>query len=96
MTAASLTYDAGFLAQCTMYTSAEPCAICAASAYWAGLGRIVYGLSEKRLKDFIGPNEKNLTMDLPCRVVLGAGQRTVSVVGPLIEEEAILLHKEFW
>ena len=29
-----------------MYTSAEPCAMCAGAIYWAGIGRVVYGLSE--------------------------------------------------
>ncbi len=31
------------LTGCTMYTSAEPCPMCAAASYWAGLERIFYG-----------------------------------------------------
>src|SRR4051794_38910582 len=69
MTRASLAYSTEFLAACTMYVSAEPCAMCAGSAYWAGIGRLVFGLSEKALKDMIGPHPEDLTMDLPCRVV---------------------------
>ena len=87
---------ADFLSGCTMYVSAEPCAMCAGSAYWAGIGRVVFGLSEKALKDLIGPHPENLTMDLPCRTVLGAGQRKIEVVGPLLEEEARLVHEGFW
>jgi len=96
MTQASLAYPAEFLANCTMVASAEPCAMCAGSAYWAGVGRVVYGLSERDLGALIGPHPENLTMDLPCRVVLGAGQRPVEVVGPLLEAEARAVHEGFW
>ncbi|MEX3008711.1 nucleoside deaminase [Hoeflea sp. TYP-13] len=96
MTEASKLYDDAFLAGCTMYTSAEPCAMCSGSVYWVGVGRVVYGLSEKALKDLIGPDPENLTMDLPCRNVFAAGQRTVEVVGPLIEDEARPVHDGFW
>lgn len=96
MTQASLAYPAAFLAGCTMAASAEPCAMCAGAAYWAGVGRIVYGLSEKALRALIGPCPDNLTLDLPCRTVLGSGQRHVEVVGPLLEDEASAVHAGFW
>lgn len=96
MTDASLTYDVAFLRTCTMYTSAEPCAMCAGSVYWAGVGRVVHGLSERDLKALIGPDPDNLTMDLPCREIFAAGQRTVEVVGPLLSEESAKVHDGFW
>jgi tRNA(Arg) A34 adenosine deaminase TadA len=96
MTAAARAYEPSFLAGCTMVTSAEPCAMCAGAAYWTGVGRIVYGLSERRLAALIGPHPENLTMDLPCRVVLAAGQRPVAVAGPALEEEAAQVHRGFW
>jgi tRNA(Arg) A34 adenosine deaminase TadA len=96
MTRASLVYSADFMAGCTMFASAEPCAMCAGSAYWAGVGRVVYGLSERDLAQLIGPHPENLTMDLPCRIVLAAGQRTIEVVGPLLEAESQAVHQGFW
>jgi len=96
MTRASMTWSPDFLAGCTMYTSAEPCAMCAGAAYWTGLGRVVYGLSEKRLKALTGDHPENPTLDLPCRRVFGSGQRPVEVIGPLLEDEAAALHEHFW
>jgi tRNA(Arg) A34 adenosine deaminase TadA len=96
MTQASKAFGSEVLSRATMYTSAEPCAMCAGAAYWTGIARVVYGLSETRLKAHIGPHLENLTMDLPCRIVFAAGQRTIEVVGPALEEEALAIHKDFW
>jgi tRNA(Arg) A34 adenosine deaminase TadA len=96
MSSASVTWPADFLFRCTLVSSAEPCAMCAGSAYWAGIGRVVYGLSEHDLRELIGSHPENLTMDLPCRVVLGSGQRAIEVVGPLLEAESRAVHDGFW
>jgi tRNA(Arg) A34 adenosine deaminase TadA len=95
-TQASKAHDAQFLAQCTLYTSAEPCAMCSGAIYWAGIGRVVFGLTERRLKSMTGNNDENPTMDLPCRTVFAAGQRPVEVIGPLLEDEAAALHVGVW
>ncbi|MGG7566015.1 nucleoside deaminase [Rhodovulum sp. DZ06] len=89
-------WDPEFLAGCTMYTSAEPCAMCSGAVYWSGIGRVVYGQSERSLLDQTGNHAENPTMDLPCRVVFAAGQRLVDVVGPMLEDEAAALHDGFW
>ena len=93
---AARAYDLAFLTRCTLYTSAEPCAMCAGAIYWAGIGRVVYGQSEKALKAQTGAHEENPTLDLPCDVVFAAGQRSTEVVGPLLEEEAAQLQADFW
>jgi tRNA(Arg) A34 adenosine deaminase TadA len=95
-TQASKQFDSRFLAGCTLYTSAEPCAMCAGAIYWAGIGRVVFGLSERRLKTITGDHAENPTLDLPCRTVFAAGQRHVEVIGPLLEEEAAALHAGVW
>jgi tRNA(Arg) A34 adenosine deaminase TadA len=95
-TRASKLHDPSFLAHCTVYTSAEPCAMCAGAMYWAGIGRVVYGLAERRLKEMTGDHAENPTLDLPCRVVFAAGQRPVEVIGPLLEDEASALHEGMW
>ena len=95
-TEACRTLPADVLAKATLYSSAEPCAMCAGAMYWAGIGRLVYGLSEHRLRDFTGNHPENPTLDLPCRTVLASGQRQTEVIGPLLEDEAAALHEGVW
>jgi tRNA(Arg) A34 adenosine deaminase TadA len=83
-------------ASATLYSSAEPCAMCAGAIYWAGIGRVVYGLSERRLRDVTGNHPENPTLDLPCREVFASGQRPTAVVGPMLEDEAAALHQGSW
>ncbi|MBW4653955.1 MAG: nucleoside deaminase [Kaiparowitsia implicata GSE-PSE-MK54-09C] len=89
-------YDRDFLANCTLYTSTEPCAMCAGAIYWSNIRRVVFGLSEASLIEMTGENPKNPTLSLPCREVLGCGQHVVEVVGPAMEAEAATAHAGFW
>ena len=95
-TQACTTVAAEIRATATLYSSAEPCAMCAGAIYWAGIGRVVYGLSERRLRDITGNHPENPTLDLPCREVFSSGQRPTEVVGPLLEDEAAALHAGAW
>jgi len=95
-TQACRTLDRGVLATATLYSSAEPCAMCAGAIYWAGIGRVVYGLSEHRLRGITGNHPENPTLDLPCRDIFASGQRPTEVVGPLLEDEAAALHDGVW
>jgi len=95
-TQACRTLDADVLLKATLYSSAEPCAMCAGAIYWAGIGRVVYGLSENRLRALTGNHPQNPTLDLPCRDVFKRGQRDTEVVGPLLEDEAEALHAGVW
>lgn len=95
---AALRFAPEFLARCTLVTSVEPCCMCSGGTYWAGIGRVVYGMTEKRLAELTGDNPENLTMDMPCHRVFDAGQRKVEVVGPFaaLEAEIALAHEGFW
>ena len=84
------------LAKATLYTSAEPCCMCAGAIYWANIGRVVYALSEHRLLRLTGANPENPTFSLPCREVFARAQRHVEIVGPLLEDEAAKPHEGFW
>ena len=95
-TQACTTFGPDVLKGATLYSSAEPCAMCAGAIYWAGIGRLVYGLSEHRLRGVTGNHPENPTLDLPCREVFRSGQRATEVVGPLLEDEAEALHEGVW
>jgi tRNA(Arg) A34 adenosine deaminase TadA len=93
---AAAVHGSAALAGGTLVSSAEPCAMCAGAVYWAGLSKLVYGLSEARLRELTGDHPENPTLDMPCREVFATGQRRVAVLGPLLEPEAEAVHAGFW
>ncbi len=96
--AAAEQYEAAYLWRCTLVTTVEPCAMCAATQYWAHIGRVVYGMTEERLLAFTGNHAENPTLDLPCREVFARGQKAIVVIGPVaqVESEIAALHDSFW
>jgi tRNA(Arg) A34 adenosine deaminase TadA len=95
---ASLNYPADYLAQCTLVTTFEPCAMCAGTIYWAHIGHVVYGAEEAALLALTGSHPENPTLSLPCREVFARGQKHIEVVGPVPEvvDEMIATHRGFW
>ena len=91
-------HSADYLWQCTLVTTFEPCAMCAATAYWANVGRVVYGASEEELLRLTGNHADNPTLNLPCRQVFASGQKAIEVIGPVPDLQAELLapHASFW
>eukprot|EP01118_Nematostelium_gracile_P019192 TRINITY_DN8803_c0_g1_i1.p1 TRINITY_DN8803_c0_g1~~TRINITY_DN8803_c0_g1_i1.p1 ORF type:complete len:112 (-),score=25.26 TRINITY_DN8803_c0_g1_i1:213-548(-) len=41
-------YSQEILSKATLYTSCEPCAMCAGAIYWSGIKRVVFGCSIER------------------------------------------------
>lgn len=95
---AAANYPGAYLAQCTLVTTFEPCAMCAGTVYWAGIGRVVYGAEETALLALTGDHPENPTLSLPCREVFARGQRAVAVVGPVpaVAAEMVATHAGFW
>jgi tRNA(Arg) A34 adenosine deaminase TadA len=91
-------FSSEYLWGCTLYTTFEPCVMCTGTLYWANVGRVVFGATEKRLLELTGSNEKNPTLDIPCRYVFEHGQKNIKVWGPFpeLEEELVEMHKGFW
>jgi tRNA(Arg) A34 adenosine deaminase TadA len=95
---ADLNFTPDYLWGCTLYTTVEPCAMCAATQYWANIGRLVYGMDERRLQDLTTGSTENPTLDVPARYIYAHGQKAIQVVGPIpeVEEEIAALHRSFW
>ncbi|MDZ4205195.1 MAG: nucleoside deaminase [Bacteroidales bacterium] len=48
ITAAANHLGGKYLDQCTLYVTLEPCVMCAGAIFWAQLGKLVYGASDKK------------------------------------------------
>jgi tRNA(Arg) A34 adenosine deaminase TadA len=79
-------------ADCTMYTSTEPCEMCAAAIHYAGLDRVVYSVSGESLADLRGTAESGV----PCRDLIERKGGTTDVDGPVLESEGRRVHEEFY
>jgi len=91
-------FDIETLRGSTLYTSVEPCSMCAGTIYWAEIGAVVFGMTERRLGEFTGEDPENPTQDLECRVIFNSGRRLVEVRGPFIEleEKIATQHQAYW
>lgn len=95
---AGIQYNQKYLEKCTLVSTWEPCAMCAGTIYWTGIGRLIYAASESKLKELTGSNnEENMTMSLPCRTVFNSGQRNIEVIGPVpYWEEKVMAESGKW
>jgi tRNA(Arg) A34 adenosine deaminase TadA len=96
MRLASKQFDRDFLSSCTLYTSTEPCIMCAGAIYWGHVKRIVFGLRESELLKLTGNHPENPTLSLPASKVYNLGNVTIEVLGPILEDEARAVHTGFW
>lgn len=84
--------DSDDLADCTMYTSTEPCEMCAAAIHYAGLNRVVYSVSTESLARVRGAAESGLS----CADVITRKGGSTDIDGPILEPDGIRIHEEFY
>jgi len=91
VSAASRQFSMVELGQMTLYTSTEPCAMCAGAIYWAGIRKVVYGCSAAALGRLAGGS-----FVVPCADLFAYGVEPTEVVGPVLADEAEKVHHGFW
>jgi tRNA(Arg) A34 adenosine deaminase TadA len=83
--------DPGILRHSILYTSTEPCAMCTGAIYWTGISTLVYGCSAVELGKIAGG-----TFVVPCRDLLKYGKRKINVIGPVLEDQGVAIHRDYW
>jgi tRNA(Arg) A34 adenosine deaminase TadA len=68
----------------TLYASTEPCPMCAGAIYWARIPRVVYGLAAGSLWALTHQADEQ------------PQQTPAHYLGPILEEEARLVHDGYW
>ena len=79
------------LSRSILFTSTEPCAMCAGALYWSGIKTIVYGCSAEKLREIAGASLKCLSQD-----IFDGAVNPPEVFGPVLEEEAAAQHMSYW
>ena len=75
-------------AKTTMYTSTEPCPMCAGGMAYAKLERVVYATSGPEIAEFTGTEPSARASEIL--------EGVTDVEGPLCNEEALSLHEDVW
>jgi tRNA(Arg) A34 adenosine deaminase TadA len=86
--------DRATFAASTLYTSSEPCTMCCGAIRFAGIGRVVYGVTEAQFLRIIGVPIGEHPLD--SKEVFARTAPRVTVLGPLMETEGLAQHESYW
>lgn len=78
--------DTPSLAGYVLYSTAEPCPMCATACIWAGISEIICGVS---IRDLIEAGVSQI--DLPCEAIIAQSFRTISVAKGVLKPECLKL-----
>ena len=92
----SKTISRHVLRDSTLYSSAEPCVMCAGAIFWSNIGRVVFGIDAVSLRTFRGERAEQRDAELSCRDVFAASPHPIACVGPVMVPEASEPHVGFW
>lgn len=75
----------------TMFTSTEPCPMCASAIHYAGLGRVVFSVRGTSLAEI-----RDGVIQIPCAEVIDRGGGRTVVEGPVLEAQGLDVHEHFF
>lgn len=84
------------LQRATLYSSGEPCVMCAGAIFWSGIQRVVFGIDAQRLRVFRGERAEQRDAELSCRDVFAASPHPIDCIGPALVDESSEPHRGFW
>jgi tRNA(Arg) A34 adenosine deaminase TadA len=84
------------LAHATLYSSGEPCVMCAGAIFWSGIGRVVFGIDAVSLRVFRGERSEQRDAEMSCRDVFAASPHPIECIGPALLQESSAPHIGFW
>jgi tRNA(Arg) A34 adenosine deaminase TadA len=95
MRRAAARYGRDEMATLTLYSSTEPCLMCAGAIAWAGPGTLVYGLSQARMNELEWETPPRFPRPFPVRELLAGLETPIVIRGPLLEKEGLAVHRDF-
>ena len=91
---ASAKFSKDVLAACILYTSTEPCIMCCGAIYWAGIGKVVFGVSEQQMDKQI--NSLSSGYRIESSELFQRIKPSMVLVGPVLEKQGLDMHAGFW
>lgn len=82
-------YSLDALSGYTLYTTCEPCPMCAAACIWSGVSIVVFGASIAQLIDL-----GNQQINLSCKAVADKGFQNLEVIGGVLANECLELFRQ--
>ena len=80
----------------TLYSSGEPCVMCAGAIFWCNIRRVVFGIDAVSLRVFRGERQEQRDAELSCRDVFKASPHAIECIGPALLDESSQPHVGAW
>ncbi len=84
-----------YLENCVLYSTHEPCPMCASASVWAKIDTIVFGVSrEDMIKEMKKKSSGKFSwrqIDISCKEVLDRGMPKIKLVSGLLRDECLKL-----